>query len=125
NSPFRYAMPRSLGWDYFFGWLDETGDPSSIDTTAGGVGGPTPWSCGFVRDLASGGGNAGACYAANNTCQIMTLAGGIPPGRTCLESGGIFVPNTTCQPTPPAGVDFSILNAHYVSPLVINREAGT
>ena len=25
NSPFRYAMPRSLCWDYFFGWLDETG----------------------------------------------------------------------------------------------------
>jgi hypothetical protein len=38
NSPFHYAMPRSLGWDYFFGWLDESGDPSSIDTTAGGVG---------------------------------------------------------------------------------------
>ena len=38
NSPFGYAMPRSLGWDYFFGWLDESGDPSSIDTTAGGVG---------------------------------------------------------------------------------------
>ena len=33
NSPFGYAMPRSLGWDYFFGWLDASGDPSSIDTT--------------------------------------------------------------------------------------------
>jgi len=37
NNPFGYSMVRSLGWDYYYGWLDETGDPSSIDTTAGGV----------------------------------------------------------------------------------------
>jgi hypothetical protein len=31
NSPYRYDMPQSLGWNYFEGWLDDTGDPSSID----------------------------------------------------------------------------------------------
>lgn len=29
----QYAMPHDLGWNYFFGWLDDTGDPPSIDTT--------------------------------------------------------------------------------------------
>lgn len=125
NNPFRYAMPRSLGWDYFFGWLDETGDPSSIDTTAGGVAPIGTFSCGFVRDAANGGADAGACYAANNTCQAMTKVGTMPPGRTCRDNGGIFVPNGACQLTPPASVDFSTLSAHYVSPLVINHEDGS
>src|SRR5262245_30361124 len=34
NNPFGDGMPHALGWDYFSGWLDATGDPSSIDTTA-------------------------------------------------------------------------------------------
>ncbi len=124
NNPFRYAMPRSLGWDYFFGWLDETGDPSSIDTTAGGVAAIGTWSCGFVRGAAQGGADTGACYAANNTCQQMTSAV-FPPGRTCRDSGGIFDPNQPCQWPRPAYIDFSTLSAHYVSPLVINHEDGT
>ena len=31
NNPYGYGMVRALGWDYFEGWLDATGDPSSID----------------------------------------------------------------------------------------------
>ncbi len=125
NSPFHYAMPRSLGWDYFFGWLDATGDPSSIDTTAGGVAPAGTYSCGFVRDAANGGADTGACYAANNTCRPMSTVGAMPPGRTCRDNGGIFVPNGACQSTPPTNVNFTTLNAHYVSPLVINREDGS
>ncbi len=64
NSPFAYSMPASLGWDYYAGWLDETGDPSSIDTTAGGVAtGGKAYSCGFVPGAADGGADTGACYA--------------------------------------------------------------
>lgn len=125
NNPFRDAMPRSLGWDYFFGWLDETGDPSSIDTTAGGVAPMGTYSCGFVRGLAQGGADSGACYAANNTCQPMANVGGVPPGRTCRDNGGIFDPDTTCQSPQPGYINFSTLSAHYVSPLVINHEDGS
>jgi len=35
KNPFEDAMLHALGWDYFYGWLDATGDPSSIDRTAG------------------------------------------------------------------------------------------
>jgi hypothetical protein len=55
NSPYAYAMPHSLGWDYFEGWLDATGDPSSIDRTAGGVAtGAASYPCGFVPGAAQG-----------------------------------------------------------------------
>jgi hypothetical protein len=37
NDPYGDAMVPPLGFDYYEGWLDATGDPSSIDTTAGGV----------------------------------------------------------------------------------------
>jgi hypothetical protein len=124
NNPFRYAMPRSLGWDYYSGWLDETGDPSSIDTTAGGVAPAGTWSCGFVPGAVDGGADNGACYAADGGCQPMNTSGGTPPGRACRDSGGIFVPDQTCSTPPPANLDFTKLSAHYVSPLVINHEDG-
>ena len=60
NSPFGYGMPRSLGWDYFFGWLDQSGDPSSIDTSAGGVAPVGTYSCGYVPGAAAGGSDRGA-----------------------------------------------------------------
>ena len=70
NNPAGYAMPHDLGWNFFAGWLDETGDPSSIDITAGGVARPgTSYSCGFVPGAAAGGADAGACYMPNGTCQ--------------------------------------------------------
>jgi arylsulfatase A-like enzyme len=69
NNPYKYAMPKSLGWDYFYGWLDETGDPSSIDTSAGGVSqvANRSYSCGFVPGKLAGGVDEGPCYDADNT----------------------------------------------------------
>jgi sulfatase-like protein len=130
NSPFSYSMVRSLGWDYYYGWLDKTGDPSSIDTTAGinptegGVVPPGGWSCGFVPDAKHGGADHGACYAVDGTCQEMTIADGIPPGRACRDAGGIFDPIRTCQNPRPKYIDFTKLSGHYVSPLYINHEDG-
>ena len=54
----------------------------------------------------------------------MTTSAGIPPGRTCRDSGGIFDPGKACQTSAPRQLDFSTMSAHYVSPLVINREGG-
>jgi hypothetical protein len=124
NNPFRYAMPRSLGWDYYSGWLDETGDPSSIDTTAGGVAPKGTWSCGFVPGSVDGGADRGACYAAGGGCRLMKTSGGIPPGRACRDGGGIFDPDQKCSTPRPANLNFTTLSAHYVSPLVINYEDG-
>ena len=124
NSPFRYAMPRSLGWDYFFGWLDESGDPSSIDTTAGGVAPVGTYSCGYVPGAASGGADQGACYSPNDTCHLMAGIGLNPPGRACRDGGGIFDPGQSCKTPRPSNIDFTVLSAHYVSPVVINHEAG-
>jgi arylsulfatase A-like enzyme len=134
KNPFRDAMPHALGWDYFYGWLDETGDPSSIDTTAGGVGqinplnGKGPYTCGFVpgADQHDHGANHGACYAADGSCQELRIAGGNPPGRQCRDAGGILDPNQLCKPQAPFNIatGFSRLSAHYVSPLVINDENG-
>ncbi len=126
NSPYGLAMPQSLGWDYFWGWLDETGDPSSIDTTAGGVGKPGTYACGFVPGSVNGGADRGACYASDGSCrELSDVPGAInPPGRACRDSGGIFDPGQPCQVVRPAYVDFSLMNAHYVSPVVINHENG-
>lgn len=125
NNPFRDAMPLSLGWDRYEGPLDESGDPGSIDTTAGGVAtNGKSYSCGFVPAAADGGADEGACYAADNTCQQMTTANGIPPGRTCRDNGGIFDPGKSCTAPRPAYVDFTKPNAHYVSPFMINYESG-
>lgn len=136
NNPFGYSMVRSLGWDYYYGWLDETGDPSSIDTTAGGVGGPAPgngktYSCGFVPGSQyDGGADSGACYQADNSCKNLTTTDAKnPPGRQCLESGGIFNPGVDCVASGspmPANISagFQNFNAHYVSPLDISDSTG-
>ncbi|QGM98191.1 sulfatase-like hydrolase/transferase [Methylocystis parvus] len=125
NDPFKLAMPASLGWDYFSGWLDETGDPSSIDTTAGGVGAQGQYVWGYVPGSRNGGADFGACYAPNLTCRAMSASYGDknPPGRACRDDGGIFVPGVSCQGSTPANLLFGTLSAHYVSPLVINRGA--
>lgn len=123
NNPAGNGTPGVLGWDYFYGWIG--GLPASIDQTAGGVSAITGqnYSCGFVPGPAlSNGANTGACYQANNSCSVITGTNGAggSPGKQCAMSGGIFVPNTTCQSTPPAGLNFGVQNAYYVSPLVIN-----
>jgi hypothetical protein len=125
HNPFQYGMPASLGWDHYSGWLDQTGDPSSIDTTAGGVATDGKiYSCGFVPSAADGGADQGACYAASGACQQVTTTLGIPPGRACRDRGGIFDPAKSCAQPQPAYLDFTKLSGHYVSPLVINHEDG-
>ncbi|WP_045224394.1 sulfatase-like hydrolase/transferase [Methyloterricola oryzae] len=126
NNPYGLGMPHSLGWDYFWGWLDETGDPSSIDTTAGGVAAAGTYSCGFVPGSDHGGADQGACYKPDNSCSDVSAAAGAinPPGRACRDSGGIFDPGKSCQASRPAYIDFSQMSAHYVSPVVINHDDG-
>lgn len=125
HNPAGYAMPANLGWNYFAGWLDETGDPSSIDTTAGGVAPLGTWHCGFVPGAAQGGADSGACYHADGSCRALSASGPVPPGRTCRDEGGIFDPNQPCQDAVPSYVDFETLSAHYVSPLVYNYPDGS
>ncbi len=125
NNPAGYAMPHALGWNFYSGWLDATGDPSSIDKTAGGVAAPGTWSCGFVPGASAGGADSGACYMTDGTCSALASSGPIPPGRTCRDRGGIFDPGTSCQVPPPDYLDFTTLSGHYVSPLVINYEDGS
>ncbi len=114
------GTPGVLGWDYFYGWIG--GLPASIDSTAGGIAPVGTYSCGFVPSAVKGGADTGACYKSNGTCSTIagTIASNNVPGKQCLASGGIFVPNGVCQAVPPAGLNFNQQNAYYVSPLVIN-----
>ena len=129
NSPYQLAMPHSLGWDYYAGWLDETGDPATIDTTAGGVAPQGTYACGYVPgDGFPGGADWGACYAGDGSCQDMDGPFGDvnPPGRRCRDEGGIFDPLQACNPAGvPDYIDFETQSAHFVSPLVINRPDGS
>jgi hypothetical protein len=125
HNPAGIGMPLALGWNHFEGWLDETGDPSSIDSSAGGVAPHGTYACGFVPGAAAGGADSGACYMADGGCSERSGAGPIPPGRTCRDQGGIFDPGKSCQSPRPGYLNFQTLSAHFVSPLVINREDGT
>ena len=132
NSPFKEAMPTAIGWDYFYGWLDQTGDPSSIDTWAGTSTSSAkgPYSCGFVVGLEqdpTNGADHGACYAVDGSCQELSLSSdGIPPGRACRDNGGLLAPNQSCQTPTPANIltGFQKLSAHYVSPLWVDNGSG-
>lgn len=121
------GTPLQLGWDYFYGWI--RGGPASLDTTGGG-GNPNPtgnpYVCGFAPSAAAGGANTGACYQPDNSCKVISSLnpGGDVPGKQCMTSGGVFVPNATCQTTPPSGLNFTTANGYYVSPLVINSADG-
>lgn len=120
------GTPALLGWDHFHGWTG--GLPGSIDTTAGGVAPEGTYSCGFVPGGDEpDGADEGACYRPepDGTTSCMEIAGandfGDPPGLQCLIRGGVLVPNAACASEPPAGIVFDRENAHYVSPLVVNR----
>lgn len=120
------GTPGELGWDYFYGWTG--GLPGSIDTTAGGIAPPGTYSCGFVPDETQpNGAYGGACYvasAAGPSCTEIAGANadGDSAGLQCLTAGGVLVPGASCQAPPPAGLIFDRENAHYVSPLVVNRD---
>jgi len=120
--------PFQLGWDYFYGWI--RGGPASLDTTAGGLAAKGTYSCGFVPTTAAlpnGGANTGACHQFDKTCSVIsgTLLAGDAPGKQCLTSGGLFVPNANCDTPLPDTMTFSTPNGYYVSPLVINNPDGS
>ena len=120
GNPMGNAAPRDLGWNFYFGDLE--GAPRAIDTTAGGVAPAGTYSCGFVNNA-----SFGACYSPGGSCTPIGQPGDPPgprPGLTCLQQGGILVPNAACQSTVPAGVNFTLFNGYYVAPLVINHQDG-
>jgi arylsulfatase A-like enzyme len=128
NNPLGYTAVHQLGWDYFAGWQD--GAPHPIDATAGGVAAAgVSYACGFVpntRDDPQNGADRGACYLVDHSCATINHGARSPtPGRTCMERGGIFVPNASCSSTVPAAVDFTLQNAYYAGQLVVNRPDGT
>src|SRR5215469_15608653 len=129
NNPFHDDLVRSLGWDYFDGFLQGAVPP--IDTTAGGIAidqnGDGPYTCGFVpnKGTNNGGANTGSCRFVDNTCQDLSVTAAHPtPGLYCLEQGGVFVPEKTCQQAPPDGLSFNLRNGYYVWPRVINYPDG-
>jgi Sulfatase len=128
-NPYNDGLVHSLGWDYFDGFLQ--GAPPPIDTTAGGIGtispetGNGPYTCGFVPNKIDGGADAGSCRFVDNPCQDLSVTAAHPtPGLYCLEQGGIFVPEKTCQQAPPDGLSFNVRNGYYVWPRVINHPDG-
>lgn len=124
NNPYGLKMANAVGWDYFNGWLDETGDPSSIDTSAGlGDDYEGLYPNGYVPGSANGGTDTGACYNSAGNCTPLTTSAGAknPAGRMCRDDGGIFVPNALCTSPMPSNLNFQTLSAHYVSPLVISQ----
>jgi hypothetical protein len=122
NFPLGYDTYHQLGWDYFNGYLD--GGPFPIDETAGINGGAAVYPCGFIPDLGddpSNGADFGACYLADGSCSDLLLSVGdrIPPGRVCLENGGVFDPSVSCQSTLPGYINFGE-NAYYTAKWVVN-----
>ena len=128
TNPYGETAVAQLGWDYFQGWFD--GGPNAIDTTAGGVvsADPTtglgPYKCGYVSNKQVdpvNGADSGACYQPNGSCVNLSQN----PGQTCLQSGGILVPNASCTVPLPSNVNFNQQNGYYVSQLVVNTGENT
>jgi len=127
-NPYKDGLVHSLGWDYFDGFLQGAAPP--IDTTAGGIGavgenGNGPYTCGFVPNKIDGGADTGSCRFVDNSCQDLSVTAATPtPGLSCLQQGGVFVPENTCQQQPPDGLSFQLYNGYYVWPRVINHPDG-
>src|SRR3546814_17543997 len=117
-----------LGWDYFDGYLD--GAPYPIDTRAGrsNVAEGTH-KCGFVANTtmdSANGADTGACYAVTGACESITRGPGVvTPGRSCMERGGIFDPNTSCKVTRPAYLAFTTPNGYYTGEFVQSWSDGS
>ena len=94
------ARSRGLGFTCTFqGWLD-TGDPSSIDTTAGGVAATGRWSMRSSRQRhAVGGADAGACWQPDGGVRELAPTGRFRRRRTGQIAGG--VPFRTARAGPP------------------------
>ena len=120
NNPYGNGGPHSLGFDFFYGWIE--GEPYPIDTYAGMVRPPGktdggPYACGYVPGTA-----AGVCRFANGACETGS---GLRPGLSCASRGGLFDQGGSCGSPPSHSLDFSVANGYYVSPLVINQPDGT
>jgi arylsulfatase A-like enzyme len=126
HNPLDNGVVHALGWDYYDGFM--LGAPGLIDTTAGGVGQPHQYPCGFVQDARSG-----ACYL-DGGARCIAISAEVAetdstfdpsPGRRCMEMGGILVPGGGgCLPTPPITLNFDTPNGYYAWPQVINDEQG-
>jgi hypothetical protein len=125
-NPFGSATPHSLGWDYFDGFLE--GAPHPIDTTIGGQfdASTSPFTCGYVFNADHGGADTGACHFADSSCTVISKDRDHPtPGRTCMEMGGLFIPNQSCSYVPPRPLNFDKANGYYVWNRVFNEPDGT
>ena len=119
---------RDLGWDYFAGYLD--GAPYPIDTTAGGIAPEGTYQCGWVPITAldeEHGADRGVCYFADQTFQVMNDLEQYPtPGRTCVERGGIFDPNSLSFDANRAlELRFDHQNGYYTGEWKINNMDGS
>jgi arylsulfatase A-like enzyme len=127
NNPFGSSTPHVLGWDYFDGFLQ--GAPFPIDPSIGGqFSDPTLYTCGFIpnKQQSPNGADTGACRFADSTCSVISKDATHPaPGFSCLQAGGIFVPNATCQSSAGLNLNFGQTNAYYVWKRVINEADGT
>jgi hypothetical protein len=123
-NPYEYGTPHAAGFDYFDGFLE--GAPYPIDGTIGGQFPDGRYTCGFVPPAADGGADTGGCRFANGSCVVISRDPQDPaPGRSCLQQGGLFVPNTQCNMPPPFALNFGQPNAYYVWHRVINQPDGT
>ncbi len=107
-----------------------TACPNGNECLGGGICNPGPYGCGFVpnaTDDPQNGADTGACYFADSRpcIELSRSLEQSTPGRACLDQGGIFVPNQSCQSSPPSGLNFNNQNAYYVSQLVINQKDGS
>jgi len=113
QDPAGNCTPSTRGFQVFQGAL--AGGPPPVDTTAGGVDPSGAQVCGYFQTKA-----AGACYTApGDSVRCSTInAGNADPGtdpaRTCLQHGGIFVPNKACGVDAPTYSDFKVNNGYYV-----------
>lgn len=119
NNAAGLETPIQAGFDYYFGNVH--GFLRSIDSTAGGVAPTGTYSCGFVPSTAvdsANGADTGACYTDTTTCEVIAVGGSIDtPGRTCLERGGLFDPNASCEVCAPEYLNFDLENSYYVAKL--------
>lgn len=128
NLPYGHQTMWKLGWDYFDGYLD--GAPYPIDTRAGlsHVAEGT-YTCGYVPNTSmdpTHGADTGACYYTTGACEPMSRSDSRPaPGRSCMEQGGIFDPNASCQASMPAYLDFEEQNGYYTGEFVRSLPDGS
>ncbi|MBI3705309.1 MAG: sulfatase-like hydrolase/transferase [Rhizobiales bacterium] len=115
QDPAQLCAPSTRGFPVFQGAM--TAGPPSVDMTAGGVDSGGSQVCGYFQTTAPG-----ACYTTPGDavrCTIIDASNADPgtdPARTCLQRGGIFVPNKACRVNEPAYSDFSRTNGYYVWP---------